>query len=36
MPVPWLCSFVVKNGSNIRLCTSGVMPVPVSFTVSFT
>ena len=29
-PVPLPGSLVVKNGSNRRACTSGVMPVPVS------
>ena len=32
-PVPLPTSFVVKNGSNNRDITCGVMPVPVSLTV---
>ena len=35
-PVPLPGPFVVKNGSKIRACTSGVMPVPVSDTDSDT
>ena len=35
-PVPLPSSLVVKNGSNKRACTSGVMPAPVSVTVSAT
>ena len=35
-PVPLPVSFVVKNGSKMRLMTSEGMPAPVSVTVSTT
>ena len=35
-PVPFPCSFVVKNGSKMRAFVSGVMPWPVSVTASIT
>ena len=36
MPLPWPTSLVVKNGSNMRSCTSAAMPGPVSETDSST
>ena len=35
-PEPLPTSLVVKNGSNTRASTSGVMPVPVSLTETMT
>ena len=35
-PVPCPCSFVVKNGSNMRARVSSVIPTPVSATVTTT
>ena len=35
-PVPFPRSFVVKNGSKMRVLTSGVIPEPVSLTDSVT